>query len=88
MEDKMSKETVSLNFYGLPLIVTGDYYKGCAERGEWNYSLGTPAENPEFIIEDIKVEGLPDADPESIITQGKLWQVLEQDCLDKIERNM
>jgi hypothetical protein len=84
----MSQETVSLNFYGLPLIVTGDYYKGCAERGEWQFSLGTPAEPAQFIIEYIFLQGLPDSDPESIIVAGKLWEVLERDCIDKIERNL
>lgn len=55
----MSKETAKLEYNGVEIIVTGDYYKG--SPGKWTLSNGDPgypAEPPEFEIEKIECDNI------------------------------
>lgn len=77
--------SLSVDFYGLPLLVVGSYYTGTPER--FNTSEGTwePEDAPEFFIEHFSVEGLPEADAESLFTHIRMWDELEVKCLESVE---
>ena len=85
----MSEEKiVSIDFYGLPLWVTGDYSEPNIDIYSTIAQQWLPGDDAEFNITSIAMRGIPldgeKFNPESIITRGGLWNTLEKDCLEKI----
>ena len=80
----MKAVSVSVNFYGLPLNVTGDYFK--SEPAQWNAAsgIGYPGCDAEFYVTSIKLEKYQDADLESLLTHANLIEELEQQCAANI----
>ena len=83
----MIQASVSIDFYGLPLVVTGDYAP--SEPAQWNGStgIGYPGSDAEFYYLVSTIEGLPEADIESLLTHAHLIEELEQKCAEKLEGN-
>ena len=80
----MKAVSVSINFYGLPLNVTGDYFK--AEPVQWNAAsgMGYPGSDAEFYVTSIKLEKYQDVDPESLLTHANLIDELGKKCVFSI----
>jgi hypothetical protein len=76
----METKHISINFYGIPLEITGQYYPSIPADDIH------PADAAEFDIEEISIPGLPDADPESFFSHFPgAWEELEIVCLEKME---
>lgn len=83
----MIPASVSIDFYGLPLMVTGDYAP--REKATWNGpgGLGYQGSDAEFYYSSIDIEGLPKANIETLLTRAHLIEELEQKCAEKLEGN-
>lgn len=65
------RTTVEVDFYGLPLSVTGEYDAGEKEWFNHAEGVGGPGHPPSFDTESISVVGCPAADAETLI--GCVW---------------
>ena len=81
----MIPASVSIDFYGLPLMVTGDYAPSKPEFWDGAGGIGYQGSDAEFYYDSIEIEGLPKAAIETLLTHAHLIEELEQMCAEKLE---
>ena len=76
--------SISINFHGVPLIVTGIYYK--AKPASWNAASGTGYEgdDAQFYYDTVKINGFNEMDIESLLTKYRATDDLEAKCVSHI----
>lgn len=81
MAEQMS---ISIDFHGLPLIVTGAYYKEVPSRWNAITGIGYPGDAPQFYMNTVMVtdkNGANEIDIESLLTEYHAIEDLEYACV-------